>query len=120
MTILTAIALMAEKITEMIKEAFPGVKGRAALLRGVSLAAGVGLCLAFDADIFRECGVNAAFPVIGRILSGIICGAGSNLLHEVRDALAGKTEFVFQSGPDGINNVLEGRVSPDSADEGVM
>lgn len=120
MTILTAIALITERLTETVKGAFPGIKGRPAALWGISTLAGVGLCLAFGADVFAEGGAQAAIPYVGQILSGIICGAGSSLLHEVRDALAGKGEFVFQSELTGIKDMPEGGISPDGADEGVM
>lgn len=118
MTLLISISLLVERLLEVIKEAFPVLSGRKGLLWLLSMLLGTGLCFAFGADLFAQYGLAAAWPWAGPLLSGIICGAGSNLLHDVSDALDGKSPYL-QTGLSGISPALETSLSED-ADEGVM
>lgn len=119
MTILISISLLIEKLVECLKEAFPGLKGRSAVLWAISSVAGVGLCLAFNADLFAQFSLPAAVPYVGTVLSGVICGAGSNLLHDAANALAGNDQTFLQTNHKGIRPTLETSLAEDK-DEGVM
>ena len=54
-------------------------------LRYVACLAGVGLALAFRADLFAAVGLAAINPWIACVLTGILIGRGSNYVHDLID-----------------------------------
>lgn len=54
-------------------------------LRYVACLVGVGLALAFRADLFSAVGLAAINPWIAYVLTGILIGRGSNYVHDLID-----------------------------------
>jgi len=54
-------------------------------LRYVALTVGVGLAMAFRADLFAAIGLAAIHPWLAYVLTGILVGRGSNYVHDLID-----------------------------------
>ena len=51
-------------------------------LKYVSAVLGVGVCVAYNADILATLGVVSTVPYIGAVITGLIVGRGSNFLND--------------------------------------
>lgn len=54
-------------------------------LRYIACLVGIGLALAFKADLFAAVGLAAVNPWIAYVLTGILAGRGSNYIHDLID-----------------------------------
>ena len=54
-------------------------------LRYIACLVGVGLAIAFRADLFAAVGLAAISPWIAYVLTGILAGRGSNYVHDLID-----------------------------------
>ena len=77
------IAIVVEGIMEYLKQAVPKLAGKTALILGITVALGVAAALTFNADIFAVIGIPAKIPYIGCVLTGILCGRGSNYIYDI-------------------------------------
>jgi hypothetical protein len=53
------------------------------LLRYASALVGIGLCLAYRADLLALAGLTSPTPFVGQILTGLVVGRGANYLHDL-------------------------------------
>jgi hypothetical protein len=56
---------------------------RGLVLRYVSAAIGIILCVAYSADLLALVGLTAGAPLIGQVITGIVVGRGANYLHDL-------------------------------------
>jgi hypothetical protein len=63
----------------------PAVRFSPMWLRYVSMLVGIGLALAYRADLLLWFGFPAWHPAIGMVLTGILIGRGSNYMHDLVD-----------------------------------
>jgi len=82
---LAVLAFLLCALNEFIVERFFGgierLKGYPMVLIGAAI--GVSLCFGFGVDILRLAGFEASYaPWIGKLVSGLIIGSGSNALHK--------------------------------------
>lgn len=52
-------------------------------LRYVSLALGIGACVAYKIDIPGMVGLVSAWPIVGYVVSGLIVGRGANYVNDI-------------------------------------
>ncbi len=81
--ILIVIAIVVEGITEYLKQMIPALAKDTRILLGVTVALGVGAALTFNADLFAILGFDANVPVVGSVLTGILCARGSNYIYDL-------------------------------------
>ena len=53
------------------------------ILRYLSAALGVGLCLAYKQDLLACAGLMGIHPAIGQVITGLVIGRGANYLHDL-------------------------------------
>jgi hypothetical protein len=88
LAVIIVLAIVIEKIIERVKDA--GVKAPAWVWFGVGSVIGIALCLIFEISAFKTLGIGAytdAAFYAGSVITGIAIGGGSNLVHDVFDAL---------------------------------
>lgn len=79
----SALTVLNERIVEYLGVPIVGaLKAPKAALRYVALATGIGLGFAFNVDALSALHLTVAAPWVGPLISGVIMGCGSSLLHE--------------------------------------
>lgn len=109
--LILAVAVLVEGLTQYVKEVVASNK-EVKIAYVISLVAGIGLTLVFQAQFFTALGLKVVHPVIDMILTGIILSRGSNYVHDLITRLGGnkivsrevvtKTEIDTDIGPQGI------------------
>lgn len=91
------LAFLAESLTEYfarpVIHAFPtgpapqapGNPVSPLWLRYIAALVGIGLAIAYRADVLAMAGLVAWSPWVGYVITGIIIGRGSNYLHDLAD-----------------------------------
>jgi len=59
-----------------------GLDWRALVLRYISAALGVGLCLLYRADLLLLLQLQPPWPWVGFVITGLLIGRGSNFVHD--------------------------------------
>ena len=92
MTVILMLAVTVEALVEYGKSIALAAKGnwKAAVLQLAAVAAGVGLCLAANADLFATLKLDLAVPWLGQVLTGILISRGANYLSDLVGKLARK------------------------------
>lgn len=76
------IAIVIEGVVEYLKISFPSfAESRWVIVTTILL--GVGVAIAYDADMLAVAGLSAKIPYVGNILTGIIMARGSNYLYDI-------------------------------------
>ena len=81
------MALLVEFIIQTAKEIVNAGKPNWYML-GAALLGGV-LCVFGNLDIFRLSGIELSVPYVGAALTGVACGRGSNLVHDLIEQIKG-------------------------------
>lgn len=81
--ILIVIAIVVEGITEYLKQMIPALAKDTRILLGITVVLGVGAALTFNADLFAILGFEAAVPIVGCVLTGLLCARGSNYIYDL-------------------------------------
>jgi hypothetical protein len=55
---------------------------RIMLLRYISVALGIVLCVVYNANLLSLLGVTTGIPFVGNVLTGLLIGRGSNYVHD--------------------------------------
>ena len=87
--LIIVISIVVETIIEWLKKALPIVMSKTGVIFAISAILGIGAAIAFNADIFVACGYESSIPAIGQILTGILCGGGSNVVYDVVKRIRG-------------------------------
>ena len=87
-----AVAIVVETIMEYVKKAFPALKEKTGLIFILTAILGIGAAIAFDADIFASFGFASTIPYVGHVLTGILCGGGSNIVYDVIHRIQGGSD----------------------------
>ena len=79
-----ALAFLAEGLTEYFFSGLLTAKGiDTKYLRYIAALIGVALSLTYSLDILEDLlGISAGIPVLGKVLTGLILGRGSNFVHD--------------------------------------
>ena len=77
----------------------------------------------FDADLFASVGLTARIAFVGNIVTGMACGAGSNVVYDILKAISGgvkktENEYFMQKDLTGIDPGYEDPYT--DTDEGMM
>jgi hypothetical protein len=75
------MALLVEFIIQTVKEIIGEGKPNWYML-GAAVLGGV-LCVLGGLDIFKLSGIELSVPHVGAALTGVACGRGSNLIHDL-------------------------------------
>lgn len=59
------------------------------LTRYVAVLTGIGLAFAFQADVLAMAGLEATWPPLDYLITGVLIGRGSNYLNDLLDRFAG-------------------------------
>lgn len=74
------LCTLGEWITERFFGPIKQLKGYPMVFIGAAI--GIGLCFGFGVDILELVGFKASYvPWVGKLVSGLIIGSGSNALH---------------------------------------
>ena len=95
--LIITLAIVIEGITEYFKQAIPGLKERTWLILVMTIVLGIVSAVAFNADIFYVLGFESKLPLVGCILTGILCARGSNYIYDLIGKL---TEVKTDKGTD--------------------
>ncbi|MEE9198212.1 MAG: hypothetical protein V3U26_00280 [Dehalococcoidia bacterium] len=78
------LAFLAESLTEyLFSRPLADLKINREYLRYVAAGVGVVLALVYKVDILAQFpGLGAEYPVVGRVLSGLVLGRGANFAHD--------------------------------------
>ena len=79
------MALLVEFIIQTVKEIAGTGKPNWYMLGAAVL--GAGLSVMGNLDIFKLAGIELSVPYVGAALTGIACGRGSNLVHDLIENL---------------------------------
>lgn len=75
------LCTLAEWIVEQFFGSIKQLKGYPMVFIGAAI--GIGLCFGFGVDILKLIGFEASYlPWVGKLVSGLIIGSGSNALHK--------------------------------------
>lgn len=83
--VIIAVAILIEGLVEYgktIADTFNDGEKRTALIQVITIVIGVGLALAFDADMFVPLGLTVNH-YIGMVLTGIVMSRGSNYVSDL-------------------------------------
>jgi len=81
--LIIVLAIVIEGITEYFKQAIPGLKDRTWLILVMTIVLGIVSAIAFNADIFYVLGFESRIPLIGCVLTGVLCARGSNYIYDL-------------------------------------
>ncbi|MDW7651076.1 MAG: hypothetical protein SCK29_07970 [Bacillota bacterium] len=81
LTTIFVLAIIVEFSTEIIKSAFPSVRGRYS--RAAAILLGMILCVSTQSGLLKIFNIFPAYPQIDYFLTGIIISRGSNILHDL-------------------------------------
>ena len=88
--LIVVMALLVEFIIQTVKEIVGAGKPNWYMLGAAAL--GAGLSVMGNLDIFKLAGIDLSVPYVGAALTGVACGRGSNLVHDlisnIKDALS--------------------------------
>ena len=84
------MALLVEFIIQTAKEIVNEGKPNWYML-GAAVLGGV-LCVFGNLDILRLSGIELSVPYVGAALTGVACGRGSNLVHDLIEQIKGTLE----------------------------
>ena len=87
-----AAAIVVETIMEYVKKAFPSVSDKTGIIFIITAVLGIGVAVAFDADIFTSFGFTPAIPYVGHVLTGVLCAGGSNMVYDVIHRIQGNSK----------------------------
>lgn len=76
-----ATALLVETIWQAVKGALPPVNAQVDV--AATLCLGVLVCVLAGLDLFGVVGVKLGVPYVGSVLSGLLVGRGSNVVHDL-------------------------------------
>ncbi len=82
----TLLALIIEKLAEVVKTTISPVKLPAWGWFAITSGIGMLLCILFNVDIFTDLGFTAQTPaamVVGQIITGVAAGSGSGFVHDL-------------------------------------
>lgn len=85
LTMILMMAVTAEALIQLLKEAVQDKKINRWLIVGMGL--GVLLAFAADLDLFEALGVSMRVPALGTILTGLFVGRGSNFVFDLFNRL---------------------------------
>ena len=89
LTLILFLAFIAEGMTEYfarpILAALGSINSSPMWLRYVAMLVGIGLSVAYRADLLLIIGFQAIHPMVGVVLTGILIGRGSNYMHDLVD-----------------------------------
>lgn len=83
-SIIAFCAFLVERLVGYIMTVGPNIPQRfpfAPVL--VSLFLGVGIAVGFQLDLFGAFDMTAVHPLVAFVLTGLLIGGGSNLLHDI-------------------------------------
>ena len=81
--LIIAAAVVVETIVEYVKKAFPAIADKTGVIFIITAILGIATAIAFNADIFASFGFASTIPYVGHVLTGILCGGGSNVVYDV-------------------------------------
>ena len=85
--LILVMALLVEFIIQTVKEIVNAGRPNYYMLGAALL--GAGLSVLGNLDIFRLSGIELSVPYVGAALTGVACGRGSNLIHDLIENLKG-------------------------------
>ena len=77
------LSVIVEGITEYLKQTIPGLKERTWLILIVTVILGVVMAVSFGADIFAILGFESVVPLVGNIVTGVLCARCSNYIYDL-------------------------------------
>lgn len=84
--LILVMAVTIEALIEYAKSLFKMVSGegmKATITQLVAIVLASVLCVLAGADLYRMLGVQFSAPVIGSVLTGIICSRGANYVSDI-------------------------------------
>jgi hypothetical protein len=87
-TQLVIIAILVESIWENLKMIYKKQKLNINMIGSLILA--ILVCILAKIDIFSIVGINLEIPIIGYVLTGIICSRGANFINDLFSKLKGE------------------------------
>lgn len=78
---LLVVAILAEAIWENIKMVYQNNKISVSMIG--SLVLSIVICLLGNVDVFPVVGIEMKLPIVGSILTGIICSRGANFISDL-------------------------------------
>ena len=85
--VIICTAVLVEAFTEYLKTAFPKISQSTGILFLITSAIGILLAFTIGANIFESLGIVSNIPFVGEILTGILCGRGSNYIYDLMEKL---------------------------------
>jgi hypothetical protein len=85
---LVIIAILVESIWENLKMIYKKQKLNINMIGSLILA--ILVCILAKIDIFSIVGINLEIPIIGYVLTGIICSRGANFINDLFSKLKGE------------------------------
>jgi hypothetical protein len=89
LTAIIALAWLTEALTEYIGTNWLSSQYKPFL----AMLVGVGLALAYNADLMALLGFQSDLPYVGEVLTGLLASRGANYLNDVLSHLGGRPVF---------------------------
>ncbi|MBQ9387130.1 MAG: hypothetical protein IJU01_00535 [Lachnospiraceae bacterium] len=87
--VIVAIAIVIETLTEYLKRMLPELASHTWVVLLLTVVLGITAAIAFNADIFAELGFDSDIPLFGRVITGLLCAGGSNMIYDIISRIQG-------------------------------